>query len=443
MESKHSFICVLICSILMICSAAHIQAEPSEEKLRPFRKQLSKKINYHFMEIPLERALRYIQKKSDLPMSIDYENCSFKLKQTVTFKAEDMTVREVMYWLCFLCGIDYDVRNNTLFISTSEEIIKPYIEFKIYDVRSLVNTPPDMPGPNIGLGSGGHINYMRSQSKETGSSIDAAIIADIIAYSIPEGHWHAKGIGIDIKNGLLAVNNTRDVHIKIEKLLRNLRSNYTSMISFNARIFSVPKNTLRTFLDGLPENGSRTILNHEQVIQARELFARKGTAVATTRTTCYNDQRTHLIAANQEAYVRDITPVVAELSGGADPEMDSITEGFVFDVRPTAGFDKTNVTLELRVTAVSNKDNIEKVYIPLAGGSVLKQGNTESGQTEEDTSNLSVPIQLPETDHIRFRTLARIPDKGGILLSGQSDTITRLSEKDRELVLLVQATLVK
>lgn len=442
MKSKYSFLCALICSVLIICSAAYIQAVPSEEKLKPFRKQLSKKIDYHFMEIPLERALQYIQKKSDLPMNIDRRNCSFKLKQTVTFKAENMTVREVMYWLCFLCGIDYDVRNNTLFISTSEEVIKPYIEFKIYDVRSLVNTPPDMPGPNIGIGIGEEI-HLRSQSRRTGSSIDAGIIADIIAYSIPAGHWHAKGIGIDIKNGLLAVNNTRDVHIKIEKLLRNLRSNYTSMISFNARIFSVPQNTLRTFLDGLPENESRTILNSKQVIQARELFSRKGTAVAATRTTCYNDQRTHLVAANQEAYVRDITPVIAELSGGADPEMDSITEGFVFDVRPTAGFDKTNITMELRVFAVSNEDNIEKVYIPLAGGSVLKQRNTESGQTEADTSNLSVPVQLPETDHIRFRTLARIPDKGGILLCGQSDTITRLSEKGRELVLLVQATLVK
>ena len=66
----------------------------------------------------------------------------------------------------------------------------------------------------------------------------------------------------------------------------------------------------------------------------------------------------------QNSYMRDVTPVIATMSAGVDPEIDTWTDGIVFDVRPTASFDDKWISLSVRGTLARGGEKVPTRDLP-------------------------------------------------------------------------------
>ncbi|MFH1708976.1 MAG: hypothetical protein ABIF71_13810 [Planctomycetota bacterium] len=130
-----------------------------------------------------------------------------------------------------------------------------------------------------------------------------------------------------------------------------------------------------------------------------------GRTLAAPRLTVFNNQRAHIMVVTQHAYVRDVTPVVAEASTSFDPEIDTYTTGTVLDIRPTVSSDRKYITLEVRPTRA------ELHVQPVRGYTV-----TGAAYNVQSTAI----IEMPEITIHRVRTNAVIPDGGSIILGGMN-----------------------
>ncbi len=137
------------------------------------------------------------------------------------------------------------------------------------------------------------------------------------------------------------------------------------------------------YVSGIQVNAILQALTKEE--NGEELMAPK--------LTMYNNQRAHLLAAHQRAYISDYNT-----SGGIyEPVVDTLLEGTVLDVRPTVSHDRRYVTLELR-PGNARLTNMRRVNV---GGGLI-----------------NLAIQLPVIEFRSVRTTVTVPDGGTILMSG-------------------------
>lgn len=129
----------------------------------------------------------------------------------------------------------------------------------------------------------------------------------------------------------------------------------------------------------------------------------RSTMVTAPRLTVFNTQRANVSILNQIAYVRDYDVEIATNATIADPEIGTINDGVVLDVRPIISADRKYITLELQPTAAVAQQPFESIDTQLAS-SAFQAG--------------TVTIQLPRIQMTRIKTTVTIPDGGTLLLGG-------------------------
>lgn len=123
--------------------------------------------------------------------------------------------------------------------------------------------------------------------------------------------------------------------------------------------------------------------------------------VSAPRITVFNTQRVYISIVNQISYVKDYDVEIATNSVAADPEIGTVQDGLVLDVRPTVSHDRRYVTLEMRPTISFIAQPIRTRDITLGG-----------------TTNVSVRIQLPDITLHSAETTIRVPDQGAVVIGG-------------------------
>jgi len=123
--------------------------------------------------------------------------------------------------------------------------------------------------------------------------------------------------------------------------------------------------------------------------------------VSAPRITVFNTQRAYVSIVNQISYVKDYDVEIATNSVAADPEIGTVQDGLVLDVRPTVSHDRRYVTLEMRPTISFIAQPIRTRDITLGG-----------------TTNVSVRIQLPDITLHSAETTIRVPDQGAVVIGG-------------------------
>lgn len=121
------------------------------------------------------------------------------------------------------------------------------------------------------------------------------------------------------------------------------------------------------------------------------------------RVTAFNTQRANVAVLNQITYIKDFDVEVAENAAIGDPEIGTIQDGVVLDVRPVVSADRRYVTLELRPTLAAV--TINTVTSSIASG---------SGPTSV------VEIETPNVTLRKLRTTVTMPDGGTMLVGGLS-----------------------
>jgi hypothetical protein len=418
-------------------------------------------------------VLEHLESKAGCPIIIDrYEIGISKLNHKITLEVKSITIKKALDTVCSIAGIAYDVRMKHLFVSSRREILKPYLVTKFYDIRGLTIMPQDIPGPDIELMSGeGDVAITPFAGDVDLIGVTAEEMKELIQSTLPNANWNVGGVSLDFRGGTLAVTNTQDVQESIKQLFLEQQKAYGKMVEFDIQVLHVGTALADTFFNSQESN----VLSSKELDTIKSVIKKNTNSIevlGNCRMICFNSQRTHFFTGPQRSYIRDITPVVAQLAGGIDPELDTYTEGMVMDVRPTVSFDNQWVNLEFKGT-LAKRGKISKAYIPVPGGvntgsvvrekeyTITKKKKEETkDDTEEEkeikskysgvnaklniytTESLPGIVHMPEIDVIRFRTEVRVPDKGGVIFSAGSKNFHSIDTKNSEIVVLVTLMIV-
>jgi type II secretory pathway component GspD/PulD (secretin) len=127
--------------------------------------------------------------------------------------------------------------------------------------------------------------------------------------------------------------------------------------------------------------------------------SRRSTLLNSPRLTMMNGQRAYIAVSRQQNFVQSVTAEVSEGAVGYTPEIGTVQDGIVFDVRPTVSADRRYVQMDLRpsVAVIERIDNFNTIVAGVFGGAV---------------------VQLPVIDVTVVRATVSVPDGGTLLIGG-------------------------
>jgi type II secretory pathway component GspD/PulD (secretin) len=384
------------------------------------------------------------------------------------------TLSLALEWILKLAGLDYELRDNAVFISTPENL-KPDVRMIIYDVQDLTLQIPDFPGPEMDLqaAQAGQLPVFAPQAQAPTTT--AQTIVDMIKTRVrPESWQPGKGTDIQERQGKLVVVQRPEVHRMISTLLADLRQTQKIMVVVEGRLLRVreglfedigvdwgtmdntapviptptkglvnvrgnPPNPIATttigsiinnnlavspdqtplgsYYSGIAAGDARPGLSAEMhFLQALQL-----TAVAHALRIKDNGaelQAPKLVVHNGQRAHMWIGTQQSYVSGAqasgttVDPTTNQLLTGVVFDVRPIVSADRRYITMELRPSWTT------LVSLNSSTSTVSNQGAVGGAVGGVIASN-TITTQLPVVDQIRVRTSATIPDGGIILIGGR------------------------
>jgi type II secretory pathway component GspD/PulD (secretin) len=164
-------------------------------------------------------------------------------------------------------SLRYKIEDGVVKFVTKEELVGGQV-LQMYEVRDLIRPVRDFPGREINIQPSGGVPESDEEVEErdflviTGDNLDT-LIRDNVA---PES-WEADPANsLRISNGTMVVNQTPEVHEKIQKLLDDLREATGIMVDIQARFLTVEDNFLEDIgVDfrglGSPGKGTNAFFN--------------------------------------------------------------------------------------------------------------------------------------------------------------------------------------
>ena len=127
--------------------------------------------------------------------------------------------------------------------------------------------------------------------------------------------------------------------------------------------------------------------------------------VTAPRVTLFNGQRAYVLVSREQAYVSNLTPVVAQGVAAFTPTVSTVQSGVLLDVAATVSADRKYVTLTLRPT-LSNL--VALSTFPITAFATDETNITGTGTT----TAVDASIQEPIIDITQVRTTVSVPDGG-------------------------------
>ncbi|HOX05845.1 MAG TPA: hypothetical protein PK280_05545 [Planctomycetota bacterium] len=301
------------------------------------------------------------------------------------------------------------------------------LTLKIYDIQELTMQVPDVPGPELYM-TGGQSDLPVFQPPPNTPLVTAQFIMDAIRCRIAPETWQPdKNTFLTERMGTLVVQQSPEVHRRIETLLRSFREQYVRKLSVQALILAVDAPTAAK----LRLRKSREFDPKE----VEELTKAGGPAglIAAPQVICANGQRNHSWAGRQSSYVSGYSWG----DGRGDPTTSTLLEGAVLDVRPTLSFDGSLADVELRLAVTDERhDRKQEVFLSIDGAGSKTPPPGDEGAEKGQPARLPVAgpartwkgeVTLPSARHLRFRGCISAPlDRyvvAGMLLlpAGQAD----------------------
>jgi len=446
-------------------------AGPTDEAMAPVKAQLEKKIRLQLLQVPLERALDFLQQESGLTFVVDRAALQTQLKSAIELNVESITIGEALDLMLMQVremsrgDVDWDVRKGRVYISTPAKVIAPYLETKVYDVRTLTQPIVNFRTPyRVGLlgvtggYAGGDSDSLFEDADDAPTpdiaGLDADTLRNLIELSVRvgphQGNWSIDGVSITYANGLLVVVNTPEAQAATADLLDKYQKAYGKMISVNARFVLMKTATLDAFVR--ETTGGALVLDAKQ---RAALLKRAGEAneavriVGMARTVAFNSQRVNVVAGNEASLVSDLDPLVGTSALAFDPYVSTMVNSTVLDITPTASFDNTSVSMVIRGgVALGDSIRSRDDVAPGAVATSAEPPSAEDGAArpprlpgrEGAVGIDSAIVELPDQDSVQFNTSAKIPSGGAVLLSGFSAQFKHLQAEGFEVVLMIDAT---
>ncbi len=207
------------------------------------------KIDLDFTDANLFDILDFIREFAKINIDIASEvKSEGTADKTITFQMKGLPLKNVLKLLLRQYGLDYSFENQILMV-TKPELAQGQPVLEVHDVRDLLRTIPDFPGPDIQitLGDDTSVSAAFTESEQK-SAITAEALQDLIKQNISPQSWEERQDTVSIAltgNGQLLVVHTPSVQQEIRKFLSSLRSFTGAMVSIEARFVAVTDDFLQ------------------------------------------------------------------------------------------------------------------------------------------------------------------------------------------------------
>jgi type II secretory pathway component GspD/PulD (secretin) len=219
---------------------------------------------------PLEEVASYLQNVTGINfiLSAKVRDELAEEEKSILLDLPDRSVKQLLDIITEVReNLRYKIEDGVVKFVTKEELVGGQV-LRMYEVRDLIRPVRDFPGREININPSGGVPELDEEITEreflviTEDNLDS-LIRDNVA---PES-WDADPANsLRISNGTMVVNQTPEVHAKIQKLLEDLREATGIMVDIQARFLKVEDNFLEDIgVDwrglGAPGKGTNAFFN--------------------------------------------------------------------------------------------------------------------------------------------------------------------------------------
>jgi type II secretory pathway component GspD/PulD (secretin) len=219
---------------------------------------------------PLAEVANYLQNVSGINFTLS-SKVRDELGEDETSVELDLPERSIKQLLDIITevreNLRYKVEDGVVKFVTQEEMIGGQV-LRMYEVRDLIRPVRDFPGREINIQPSGGVPESDEEIEEREFLIVTEDTLDgLIRDNVDPESWDADPANaLRISNGTMVVNQTPEVHSKIQKLLDDLREATGIMVDIQARFLRVEDNFLEDIgVDfrglGAPGKGTNAFFN--------------------------------------------------------------------------------------------------------------------------------------------------------------------------------------
>lgn len=206
--------------------------DPYQSQYKEISEKLqTKRISLDFQDAPFNDVIQFIRQVININILVDPD--IFKDKSPdelkVTLQVKDLRADNALDLLLTFASLTRRYANGVMIISTKERH-QETVFMAVYDVRDMMFTIHDFPGPQIGLeaskaGGVSGIKFEEVEDTEKNELSNPERLLEIVKGNAGGTTWEDNDkCSASIINGLLVVNQTRSGHREVGRLLLMLRS---------------------------------------------------------------------------------------------------------------------------------------------------------------------------------------------------------------------------
>jgi type II secretory pathway component GspD/PulD (secretin) len=225
---------------------APIALEPWEQAIN---EKLSTRLSFNVVEQNAVEMLTALAKQSGINLIVD-PSVFASGDVVVTLKANDITFRNALSWICRLANTQWYVDRGAVYVGGKQES-NPILA--VYDVSELIFVPKDQAGKNLAFagpaagtkgggagGAGGGFNLFAGKMDEAAApAITPEDLVDLIQKAVTPTVWQNEGYGITIRGTTLMVTAPRSTHLLIQEFIRSQANQKSQLVRVTARWLTV------------------------------------------------------------------------------------------------------------------------------------------------------------------------------------------------------------
>lgn len=216
-------------TVLFVFGLCAATAAQNDSKVKQIKARLStQKMSVDFDGLPLEDALNVFRSATGLNIIMDPSARAEHAADPITLKLKQLSVRSILRIMLVDKGLTLVYRQGVLVVVPKEYFSKRLVT-KVYDVKDLLTTIRNFPGPKVELvppdSSGGMA--LTGAVFSFGDEDDPPDIEDfltgLILQSTGGDTWDEnENASLEVVNNLLVITQSKRVHQEVAAMLRML-----------------------------------------------------------------------------------------------------------------------------------------------------------------------------------------------------------------------------
>jgi hypothetical protein len=216
--------------------------EPWEEALG---EKLATRLSFDLVEQNAVEVLNALARQAGINLVIDPSVLAAG-DRLVTLKANDITFRNTLSWICRLTDTTWHLSKGAVFIGGTQDT-QPVLA--VYDVGDLLFAPKDQPGKQIafgagggggaGAGTGGFNLFQPAAEEDAAPAITPEDLVDLIQQAVSPAVWQNEAYGISIRGTTLLVTAPNSTHLLIQQFIRSQSNLKNQLVRVSARWLTI------------------------------------------------------------------------------------------------------------------------------------------------------------------------------------------------------------